>query len=89
MNIYYSQKTGNTYLVPNHYNKTLKYIKETLVWANEIGLTVPDDSEIRFEVLAGSRHKRMLSIEFNSITQPIFDYIDLDKYPHMSNYLVH
>ena len=88
----YHWKTENitrVSIVPNHYCKNLAYIKETLEKAKSWGLTVPKDEEIEVQVLAGDTHRRMLSIEFNSVTEPDFDnkelsFIDLDKYPHCS-----
>ncbi len=84
----YESKT-RVCIVPNHYSHTLKYIKETLEKAKSWGLTIPKDEDIQFEVLAGDRHKRMLSIEFNSITEPNFEdkslsFVDIDLYPHCS-----
>ena len=68
-NIYYT-KEGNIYLVPNHYSNTLEYIDKALEYAKEIGLTVPERSEIRIEILRSNRHNKMLSIEFKSKTLP-------------------
>lgn len=86
--IYYNPKTNNVYIVPNHYCHTLAYIEEALNWAKEKGLTIPTNKKnITIQILAGIRHRRMLSIEFKSSTKPNYDYIDLDKYPHMFEYL--
>jgi len=92
--IYHWKNNGSTrvVIVPNHYCKSLQYIKETLKLAKSWGLGVPKDEDIQFEVLAGNRHRRMLSIEFNSITEPNwenkdFGEIDIDLYPHMSIYI--
>lgn len=89
MIVYHNPKTGYTYIVPNHYNHSLKYIKETLNWAKTKGLTVPDDNFITFEVLRGDVHSGMLSIEFESKTKPNCEFIDLQKFPHMSKNLVY
>jgi hypothetical protein len=90
--IYHWKYNGSTrvVIVPNHYCKSLQYIKKTLELAESWGLTIPKDEDIEFQVLAGDRHRRMLSIEFNSVTEPIFDtknihFTDIDKYPHMSS----
>jgi len=88
MHVYYNPTSKCVYLVPNHYGRSLKYIKDTLEWAKTQGLTVPtDDSKIQFEILAGDRHARMLSIEFDSETEPNCEYTDLIEYPHMFNNL--
>lgn len=68
-NVFYTEE-GQIYLVPNHYSHSLAYFKEALEYAESIGLTLPDDSEIRVEVLAGRRYARKLSIEFKSETLP-------------------
>lgn len=89
--IYHWKYNGSTrvVIVPNRYCKSLQYIKETLELAKSWGLTIPKDEDIEFQVLAGDRHRKMLSIEFNSITEPNwenpeFGEIDIDLYPHMS-----
>ncbi len=89
MKIYYSPKNLHVYIVPNHYDHSMQYVKETLKWAKEKGLTIPSDDKIKFEVLASNVHKRMLSIEFSSATHPTCDFIDLDKYPHTANSLTY
>ena len=87
------EKGTRVYIVPNHYNHSLKYIKETLEKAKNWGLTIPDDGEITFEVLKGDTHSGMLSVEFTSKTPLIkndeYVSIDLDLYPHMGSKLVY
>ena len=88
--VYYNTEHGSTYLVPNHYSHTLNYIEETLEYVKEIGLTVPKNkNDIRVEVLRGIKHKGMLLVEFNSKTPPNIDFIDLNEFPNMSEYLVY
>lgn len=84
MNVFYSPINGSVYLVPNHHSHSLQYVEDTLEYAKTIGLTVPEKKDIKFEVLAGRRYKRMLSIEFNSKTKPSIEFIDLDLYPHLA-----
>lgn len=94
--IYHTKTTDGTrvYIVPDHYNHSLEYIKETLEEAKSWGLTIPKDENIRFEVLKGDRHSRKLSIEFTSKT-PLNEKVDgchlcdLDLYPHMNASLVY
>ena len=57
------------YLIPNHYAKTLGYVKEAISYAKEIGCTFEED-EVQILQLAGPRYKRMTSIEFTSTTKP-------------------
>jgi len=69
MNVYYTEQ-GQVYLIPNHYSHTLEYIDSVLEYAKTIGLTLPERKDIRVEVLTDPRYRRMLSVEFNSITKP-------------------
>jgi len=89
MYVYFNPKSKRVYLVPNHYGRSLKYVKDTLKWAKENGMTTPSDEGINLEVLSGERNARMLCVEFNSETPPTCDYVDLDKHPHMFRSLLY
>lgn len=67
--VYYN-KNGHVYLVENTYDKSLTKIDRVLEYAKTIGLTIPEREDIKVEVLAGERYKRMLSVEFKSKTKP-------------------
>lgn len=70
LNVYYT-KAGKVFLVQNHYDKSLRVIKDTLKYAKKIGLTVPkSEDDITIQVLAGPKYKGVMSIEFNSKTNP-------------------
>ena len=70
LNIFYTE-SNQIFLISNNYNHSLDYIDRVLKYAKKIGLTLPDRLDIRVEVLAGDRYRKMLSIEFESKTKPI------------------
>lgn len=72
LNVYYTKNGDgcNVYLVQNHYDKSIKVIKDTLKYAKSIGLTVPHEASIQIQVLAGPKYKGVMSVEFNSKTKP-------------------
>ena len=70
LNVYYDT-TGKVYLVPNHYHKSLKVVKDILKYAQTIGITVPkNEDDITMQVLAGPKYKGIISVEFQSKTKP-------------------
>lgn len=81
-------------IVPNHYGRSLEYIKGVLEKAKEWGLTVPEDEHVSFEVLRSDIHSRKLSIEFTSKT-PLHSVVegyslcDLDLYPNAARDLMY
>jgi hypothetical protein len=87
--IYFNPKNSMAYVVMNNYCHSLQCIKNALIWASEQGLTVPEDEKINIEIFAGMRHKRMMSIEFLSVTFPKCDFINLEEYPQYYEYLVY
>jgi len=90
LHIYYSKKTKHSYVIPNHYSHSLSTIDSLLENMDQTGLTLPTDrTKIKIEVLRGSRHKRQISIEFESDTAPTVDYYDIDKYPSYAECLVY
>ena len=44
-NVFYTE-SGNVYLVPNHYDKSLDYIEGALNYAKKIGLTIPKNQRL-------------------------------------------
>ena len=81
MNIYYQPQvseqgveTYRTYIVPDNYCKTLAYIKEIVAQCPNWNITPPEDEKIEIRILAGERHKRCLSVEFISTTEPNTGY---------------
>lgn len=90
--IYHNKVEGgtNVCIVPDHYDHSLKYIRETVREAKKWGLTVPKGDEITVEVMKSELHSNMLSIEFVSKT-PLnsdvegYSLCDLDIYPHCLN----
>ena len=57
------------YLVPNHYGKSLAYVKGAIAYAKEIGCTFEED-DVQILQLGGPRYNRMTSVEFTSTTKP-------------------
>lgn len=90
MTIYYSKKTRRVYIVPPHYSHSLDTIDKLMSFAKEVGLTLPTErTEIKVEVLRGRRHNRQISLEFETVTPPQYDYRDIDEYPSYNEYLVY